>query len=210
MKRIIAIVLMLVFFLIPLTSCDVLAGAFLVWAGMQQAQETDARNEFFAPEYLAECKLSDMPIPNVDGSYRTESKLYLNMTEEEFDAYSKAVFDYLWAKEDAYYKGYEVDSGLAGGIFFIPEDRYAPLLENYDLDNDAHRFIFSTTELLNEGDEYNNHYWNYVVIRIIRADGTLEKENFTYNTTIQITNQENNLRTSVYYEDYHKDYPTKN
>ena len=97
MKRIIAIVLMLAFFLISLTSCDVLAGAFLMWAGIQQAQETDidAQNEFFAPEYLAECKLSDMPIPNVDGSFRTESKLYLNMTEEEFDAYSKAVFDYL-------------------------------------------------------------------------------------------------------------------
>ena len=121
MKRIIAIVLMLVFFLIPLTSCDILAGAFLIWAGTQQAQETDAQNEFFAPEYLAECKLEDMPVPNVDGSFRTETKLYLNMTDEEFDTYSKQVFDYLWAKEDAYFKGYEVDSGFAGGIFFIGE-----------------------------------------------------------------------------------------
>ena len=95
MKRIIAIVLMLAFFLISLTSCDVLAAALLIWSGTQQGSDIDAQNEFFAPEYLAECKLSDMPIPNVDGSFRTESKLYLNMTEEEFDAYSKAVFDYL-------------------------------------------------------------------------------------------------------------------
>lgn len=210
MKKIITFILIIVMISIPLTSCDILAGAFLIWAGTQQAQETDAQNEFFAVEYLAECKLSDMPAPNVEGSFRTESKLYLNMTDEEFDAYSKQVFDYLWAKEDAYFKGYEVDSGLAGGIFFISEDRYAPLLENYNLESDAHRFIFSTTELLNEGDEYNNHYWNYVVIRIVRADGKLEKENFTYNTTIQITNEENDLRSSVYYEDYHKDYPTEN
>lgn len=205
MKRIVAIVLMLAFFLISLTSCDVLAAALLIWAGTQQGSDIDAQNEFFAPEYLAECKLSDIPIPNVDGSFRTESKLYLNMTEEEFDAYSKQVFEYLWAKEDAYFKGYEVDSGLAGGIFFVGEDRYAPLLENYNLESDSHRFIFSTTELLNEGDEYNMHYWNYVVIRIVRSSGTLEKENFTYNTTIQITNKDNNLRSSVYYEDYHKE-----
>ena len=206
MKRIIAIVLMLVFFLISLTSCDILAGAFLVWVGTQQQTTMVAENEFFATEYLAECKLEDMPVPNVDGSFRTETKLYLNMTDEEFDTYSKLVFDYLWAKENAYFKGYEVDSGLAGGIFFVGEDRYAPLLEDYNLENDAHRFIFSTTEFLNEGDEYNIHYWNYVVIRIVRSSGTLEKEDFTYNTTIHITNQDNNLRSSVYYEDYHEDY----
>ncbi len=209
MKKIIALILIIVMISISLTSCDILAGAFLIWVGTQESS-MDAQNEFFAHEYLIECKLEDMPIPNVDGSFRTESKLYLNMTEEEFDAYSKAVFDYLWAKEDAYFKGCEVDSGFAGGIFFAPEDRYAPLLEDYNLESDAHRFIFSTTEFLNEGDEYNNHYWNEVVIRIVRSSGTLEKENFTYNTTIQITNKENNLRSSVYYEDYYTDYPTRN
>lgn len=201
MKRIIAFVLMLVMCLVSLTSCDVLAAALLIWAGTQQVSEIRAQNEFFAPEYLIECKLEDMPVPNVDGSFRTETKLYLNLTDEEFDAYSKQVFDYLLAKEDAYFKGYEVDSGLAGGIFFAPEDRYAPLREDYELENDAHRFIFSTTEKLNEGDEYNIHYWNPVVIRIVRSSGTLEKENFNYNTTIQITNKDNNLRSSVYYED---------
>lgn len=201
MKKIIAYILIVAMFLVSLTSCDILAAAFLVWAGTQESG-MDAKNEFFAPEYLIECKLEDMPVPNVDGSFRTETKLYLNMSEEEFDAYSKQVFHYLLAKEDAYFKGYEVDSGLAGGILFAPEDRYAPLREDYDLENDAHRFIFSTTELLNEGDEYNIHYWNPVVIRIVRSSGTLEKENFDYNTTIQITNKDNNLRSSVYYEDY--------
>ena len=204
MKKIVAILLLIAMCLTFMTSCDILAGAFLIWAGTQQSTTTVAQNEFFAAEYLAECKLEDMPVPNVEGSFRTETKLYLNMTDDEFDAYSRLVFEYLWAKEDAYYKGYEVDSGLAGGIFFAPEDRYAPLIEDYDLESDAHRFIFSTTEFLNEGDEYNIHYWNYVVIRITRVDGKLEKEEFTYNTTIQITNQDNNLRSSVYYEDYHK------
>ena len=204
MKKIIAILLLLVMSLTLMTSCTALTGALLVWVAVNQETSTVAENEFFDSEYLASCLLSDMPVPSVEGSFRTETKLYLNMTDEEFKTYSKLVFDYLWAKEDAYFKGYEVDSGLAGGIFFAPEDRYAPLLEDYDLESDAHRFIFSTTELLNEGDEYNIHYWNYVVIRITRVDGKLEKEDFTYNTTIQITNKENNLRSSVYYEDYHK------
>ena len=205
MKKIIALILTFAICLVMLNSCTALAGAFLIWAGTQEPNMA-AQNEFFDSEYLAECKLSDMPVPNVEDSFRTETELYLNMTDEEFNAYSKRVYDYLWAKEDAYFKGYEVDSGLAGGIFWAPEDRYAPILENYDLESDAHRFIFSTTECLNEGDEYNNHYWNYVVIRITRVDGKLEKEDFTYNTTIQITNEENNLRSSVYYEDYHEDY----
>ena len=206
MKKIIAILLIIAMCLTFMTSCDILAGAFLIWVAVNQETSIVAENEFFATEYLVECKLEDMPVPSVNGSFRTDTVLYLNMTEEEFDAYSKLVFDYLWAKEDAYFKGYEVDSGLAGGIFFVGEDRYAPLWEDYNLENDVHRFIFSTTEFLNEGDEYNIHYWNYVVIRIVRSSGTLEKEDFTYNTTIQITNQENNLRTSVYYEDYREDY----
>lgn len=204
MKKIVALILMLAMCLVFMTSCDVLAGVFLVWAGTREPNMA-GQNEFFASEYLVECVLSDMPIPNVDGSYRTKTTLYLNMSDDEFDAYSKAVFEYLLAKEDAYFKGYEVDSGLSGGIFFAPEDRYAPLLEDYNLEKDAHRFVFSTTEFLNEGDEYNIHYWNYVVIRIVRSSGTLEKENFSYNTTIQITNKDNNLRSSVYYEEYSTD-----
>ena len=204
MKKTIALILMLAMCLVSLTSCDILAGAFLIWAGTQEPNMS-AQNEFFDSEYLSQCLLSDMPAPNVEGSFRTETKLYLNLTDEEFDAYSKQVFDYLLAKEDAYFKGYLADTGFAGGIFYLPEDRYAPLLEDYDLKKDAHRFIFSTTEHLNDGDEYNIHYWNYVVIRIARVDGKLEKEDFTYNTVIQITNKENNARSSVYYEDYFKE-----
>ena len=101
MKRIIAFILMLVISLISLTSCDILAGAFLIWVAVNQETSIVAENEFFATEYLVECKLEDMPVPNVNGSFRTDTVLYLNMTDEEFDAYSKQVFDYLWAKEDA-------------------------------------------------------------------------------------------------------------
>ena len=75
MKRIIAFVLMFVMCLVSLTSCDILAAAFLIWAGTQEPS-MDGQNEFFAPEYLIECKLEDMPVPNVDGSFRTETQIW--------------------------------------------------------------------------------------------------------------------------------------
>ncbi len=197
MKKIIAIILILAMCLIFLTSCsEIIAGAILLLV-LTQEPDMEAQNAFFAPEYLIECKLEDVPIPNVDGSYRTDTKLYLNMTDEEFDAYSKQVFDYLWAKEDAYFKGYWVEVGCPGGIFYLAEDRYAPLTEDYDLEGDSHEFIFSTTEHLNEGDEYNRNYWNEVVIRIVRSSGEL-KNGFEYNTVIDIKNKDNNIRGSVY------------
>lgn len=197
MKKTIALILALVMCLVSLTSCDILAGAFLIWAGTQEPSMA-AKDSFFDSEYLSQCLLSDMPEPNVEGSFRTDTKIYLNMTEGEFDAYSKQVFDYLWAKEDAYYKGYWVEMGNPGGIFYLVEDRYATLIENYDLESDSHEFIFSTTEFLNEGDGYNNNYWNEVVIRIVRSSGTLEKEDFSYNTVIEVKNKDNNIRGSVY------------
>lgn len=203
MKKIIILILILTVSLVSLTSCTTLTGAFLVWAGTQEPNMS-AQNEFFDSEYLTACLLSDMPVPNIEGSFRTETKLYLNMSEEEFDAYSKQVFDYLLAKEDAYFKGYWVEVGCPGGIFFLSEDRYAPLTEAYNLESDSHEFIFSTTEKLNEGDEYNRNYWNKVVIRIVRSSGTLEKEDFNYNVVIQITNKDNSARGSVYME-YYKD-----
>ena len=57
MKRIIAILLLLAMCLTFMTSCDILAGVFLIWAGTQQQTTMVAENEFFATEYLAECKL---------------------------------------------------------------------------------------------------------------------------------------------------------
>ena len=205
MKKITILILILTVSLVSLTSCTTLTGAFLVWAGTQEPNMS-AQNEFFDSEYLTACLLSDMPVPNVDSSFRTDTKIYLNMTNEEFDAYSKQVFEYIWAKENAYFKGYLVEVGFSGGIFYLPEDRYAPLIEAYNLDSDSHEFIFSTTEKLNEGDEYNRNYWNEVVIRIVRSSGMLEKEDFTYNTVIQITNRENNLRGSVYMDYYNNPY----
>ena len=202
MKKIVALILMLAMCLTMLTSCMYLealgiAGLVALWAKSEKT--IVARDVFFEEELLVECRLTDMPQPKLEGSALTNNTLYLNMTDEEFVSYSQAVLDYLLAKEDAYFKGYQFEQGFAGGIFYIPEYRYAPLTEEYEI-KDANRFAFSLTELLNEGDEYNYHYWNDVIIDVVRSEGTLDGEEYSYNTAITI---KLNAGSRVYYEDYY-------
>ena len=202
MKKIVALILMLAMCLTMLTSCMYLealgiAGLVALWAKSEKT--IVARDVFFEEELLIECRLTDMPQPKLEGSALTNNTLYLNMTNEEFVLYSQAVLDYLLAKEDAYFKGYQFEQGFAGGVFYIPEYRYAPLTEEYEM-KDANRFAFSLTELLNEGDEYNYHYWNGVIIDVVRSEGTLDGEEYSYNTAITI---KLNAGSRVYYEDYY-------
>ena len=200
MKRSIALFLILAVSLVSLTSCDELAamglGAML-WLWVESERTIVARDVFFDDEIIVECRLTDMPMPKLEGSALTNNTLYLNMTDEEFTTYSQAMLDYLLAKEDAYFKGYQFEQGFAGGIFYIPEYRYAPLTEEYKID-DANRFIFSLTEFLNEGDEYNRSYWNGVIIDIVRSEGTLDNGKYAYNASITV---KLNSGVRVYYED---------
>lgn len=205
MKKIVALILVVATCLVMLTSCMYLeslgiAGLVALWAKSEKT--IVARDVFFDDELIAECRLTDMPRPNLVGSALTNNTLYLNMTDEEFVSYSQAVLDYLLAKEDAYFKGYQCEQGFAGGIFYIPEYRYAPLTEKYEV-SDANRFIFSLTELLNEDDEYNYHYWNDVVIDVVRSEGVLDGEEYSYNAAITI---KLNAGSRVYYEDYKDPY----
>lgn len=201
MKRIIALILTVVMCLVTLTSCIELqalgvAGLVALWAKSEKT--IVARDVFFEEERIIECRLTDMPLPNLEGSALTNNTLYLNMTDDEFISYSEAVLNYLLGKEDAYFKGYEYEQGFAGGIFYIPEYRYAPLTEEYEV-GEANRFIFSLTELLNEGDEYNYHYWNDVIINVVRSKGTLDDGEFSYNASLTI---KLNAGSRVYNEDY--------
>lgn len=200
MKKIIAIILLLAICLVSLASCDECSAVglgIMLWLWAESEQAIQERDVFFEDELLIECKLSDMPRPNLEGSALTNNTLYLNMTDDEFVLYSQAVLDYLLEKEDAYFKGYQYEQGFAGGIFYIPEYRYAPLTQEYEI-GDANRFIFSLTELLNEGDEFNYSYWNDVIIDIVRSEGELDNGSYTYNASITI---KSNSGGRVYHED---------
>ena len=142
------------------------------------------KHSFYNMDYLADCKLTDIPIPNVENSIQTDEGIYLNLSDEEFYEYSKAMFDYIMAKKDAYYKGYWNDIGFPGGSHFIAT-MYIPLTDNYCITSNEHDFVFSTTEQLDE----HGCYINPVRIIIKRKSGDFNKENFTYNTYIRIDNK---------------------
>ena len=142
------------------------------------------KNFFYNEDYLANCKLTDIPIPNIENSMQTDEGLYLNLSNKEFYEYCKAVLDYIIEKKDVYYKGHWNDIGFAGGLHFI-STMYIPLTDNYCITNNEHDFVFSTTEQLDE----HGCYINPVRIIIKRKSGDLKKENFIYNTYMRIDNK---------------------
>ena len=148
----------------------------------------EAEVGFLDDEYLAECKLIGMPVPDTKDMRRNENAVYCNMTDEERVKYVSEIAAYLIAKEDIYYKGYHYETGTAGGIFYIPEYRFAPLTADADYGG---WFAFSLTENLNDGDDYNYHYWNGVTVRVSFKEGKLGS--YSYNTVIKINSDPNGI-----------------
>lgn len=142
------------------------------------------KNSFYNENYLADCKLTNMPIPNIDNSVQTDEGIYLNLSDGEFYEYSKAVLNYIIEKKDIYYKGYWNDIGHPEGSHHIAT-MYISLTNNYSITSNEHDFVFSTTEQLDE----HGCYINPVRIIIKRKSGDLKKENFTYNTYMRIDNK---------------------
>ena len=146
----------------------------------------EAEIGFFDPLYLTECKLWEIPTPNSEDMRRSENIVYCNMTETERKKYIDSVVAYLIEKDDIYYKGYHYETGNPGGIFFLPEYRFAPLAPE---SNYSEWFAFSLNENLNTGDEYNHWYSNGITIKISKEEGKIGSYN--YNTVIVINNDPN-------------------
>ena len=110
------------------------------------------RNTFFTTEFLAEHGVEDFPAPKLEGSYFDAEKniLYLNLTREEFDAYTDDIVDYLRQKKELKVKGFKSGSDLFG--VFLLLTRY-PLLASLDVEEipyiteNERLFGFSTEEL---------------------------------------------------------------
>ena len=162
------VLLSAIFIAIGITSC-----------GFSSAQElTDG---FINEAVLTDFRLTDFPIPDCEVK-SGEDKAYFNMTDEEYENYCAEVMAYLLAKDDIYHPGYHYETGFAGGIFFIPEYRFSALKE--DTDPSVGWFIFSLTEDINEGDEFNRSYWNGVFVKVQRKSG--KQGSFEYNTFVEI------------------------
>lgn len=140
------------------------------------------KNQFFSNELLELNKISDLPVPvGVDNSViKYGDILYLNITEDEYIKYVGDLLEYLKSKDDIYYLGYSVGSGLVAEMF--PYDEIAPITETYKASLDNHDFFFSKSNELND----ENFLSEPVEIEIIRVDGKLNYQNYEYNTQISI------------------------
>lgn len=195
MKRIIALILVISLCTVFLSSCSedfdlqapfLVAVGIILFASHSNAQvKVSAFNTFYDNEFLLECNLSDMPLPNLEGSALSEGNVvHLNMTDDEYIAYCQEIYNYLLSKEDAYFQGYNHSTG--GKYFYPLNDEYTTTL-------DANSFVFSLTEKLNnyrDGDIFvsEDRYSNPVIIEISREDKTLKKgfKKYQYNTSIKI------------------------
>ncbi len=156
--------------------------AFLCLCCLASCGNSYNKNEFFSDDLLGEAKLTDMPLPpHVDSSViRYGNILYLNLTQDEYEQYVENLLNYLRSKEDIYYLGYSVGSGLLAEM--MPYDEIAPITDSYDAKDEEHRFFFSTVDGLGN----QNMLDTPVEIGIIREPGKLKYDNYEYNTQMTL------------------------
>lgn len=150
--------------------------------GLTACNASYEENKFFSEEVLSQAKLNDIPVPaNIENSViQYGNKLYLKLTDDEYVQYVASVLSYLKTKEDIYYLGYSVGSGLVAELFSYNE--IAPLTENYKETLDNHHFFFSKEN----GIDDKNFLSAPVEIDIKRVNAELTYKKFQYNTQIII------------------------
>lgn len=147
-------------------------------------------NVFFSESVLAEYDLEDMPIPSLKNSviYGDEiNTLYLNLTEDELEAYTDDLLDYVLSREDIYYKGVWYTADIAVGPLFLPLsiDVYIPLEDNVDQISGGYQLAFTKESELSSGwvtDIMSEAY--EIVVRY--EQGAIDEIDFEYNTVIKI------------------------
>ena len=146
----------LVFILLLIGVCLILA--YCLFHPAKDWEDDMLRDTFFGEDYLAARGVADFPAPKLEGSYFDAEKniLYLNLSREEFDAYTDEIVDFLRKKDELKVKGFKSGSDLWG--VFLLLTRY-PLLASLDVEEipyiteNERLFGFSTEELgeLSEG-----------------------------------------------------------
>ena len=139
-------------------------------------------NTWFSEEKLTECLLADLPILTNDYVNHSDQQIYVRFTDDEFEAYAEAVYDYLCSQNYKYLgtRG-EMKNTLAGlgtSYYFEPATE---LSEFYV--GGAYRFVYSDGTL----DENGNPI--FCIISIYDYENkTLEYgiKNFSYNTLITL------------------------
>ena len=147
------------------------------------------RDTFFGEDYLSARGVADFPTPKLEGSYFDAEKniLYLNLSPEEFDAYTNTVADYLRGNENLAVKGFHCGMDFQT-LLILPLNVYQlASLDEGEMDffhEDEHIFGFSTEEA-----EYNGYAGEYTLkspkLVSIKWEPETKKSGASYTTVMQ-------------------------
>lgn len=147
------------------------------------------RDTFFEGEYLAERGVADFPIPQLDGSYLDAEKsiLYLNLTREEFDAYTNTVAAYLRESDALAVKGYHCGVDMQT-LLIIPLKTY----QLASLDAEEFSFFYGDERIFGFSTEEptDNSYRGALTLKnpkfvSLKWEPTTKKSGASYTTVMQ-------------------------
>lgn len=156
--------------------------AILCLCCLASCSSTHEENTWFSDEKLTECLVDDLPTIEKDYVNHNGGDIYAKLTDSEFEAYAKSVYDYLLSREYEYLgtRGEQKDTlaGVFTTYYFEPADE----LESFWIEGN-YIFVFSDGTVDENGDV------EFIVLIIYSTStDTLEYGNkeFTYNTKISL------------------------
>lgn len=180
MKKL-AIILLLIGLCLILTYC--------LFHPAKEWEEGMLRDTFFGEDYLAERGIADFPIPKLEGSYFDAEKniLYLNLSQEELDAYTNTVAAYLRDNDELKVKGYHCGVDIQA-LLVIPLRVYQLASLNVEeisfFDSDERIFGFST-----EDADYSGYRGEYTLEKpkfvSLKWEPSTKKSGASYTTVMQ-------------------------
>ena len=139
-------------------------------------------NEWFSEEKLTDCLVGGLPTITKDYVNHNDEDIYAELTNSEFEAYARSVYDYLLSQEYKYLGTRGEQKDTLAGVFTTYYFESATELESFWNDGD-YIFVFS------DGSTDENGDVEFIILVIYDAStNTLEYGNkkFTYNTMISL------------------------
>ena len=140
-------------------------------------------NEWFSEEKLTNCLVGDLPTVEKDYVNSGDEDIYVYLTDSEFKAYVKSVYDYLCSEEYKYLGTRGEQKNTLAGAFTTYYFEPATELESFRVLEGDYVFVFS------DGSTDENGDVEFIILVIYDVStNTLEYGNkkFTYNTQISL------------------------
>ncbi|MBR3845843.1 MAG: hypothetical protein IKM40_04660, partial [Clostridia bacterium] len=135
MKKILALCLTVVLCLFCLASCG----------------SAHKENEWFSEEKLTDCLVGGLPTITKDYVNHNDEDIYAELTDSEFEAYARSVYDYLLSQEYKYLGTRGEQKGtLAGSLTAYYFEPATELSEFYV--SGSYKFVYSDGALDEDGD----------------------------------------------------------